>query len=785
MSVPSVPRPEVALRDHCSVVYGDTLYVYQPEAFQSLPLREGAEWTTEAMGVSVAGATCTLADPGEGDSGASMFVTGGTPTSEDEQEYPGLQRYWFSNKTWETIRPVVTVTQRRLGHSSAYLNTSSSLLIYAGSQMAGDRVPSPETFLIQTSSPYGVLAYGSTNLPVDSPVLEPWNATHAVSVGGNPANPNVYVFSREQGWADLNTTLPVSLEDRDQVQATVVSGSDGSKVLQVYDMSASPNEVNRYAIVGPSGEFLDIAENIQNTPAKRRKRELSLEDWPAYNDTLAPREPRTDFTVSRTANGLAVIAGGNEDYPVALFDEQTNSWIDPELFFTGRSVVNEASTPAATSSGTVTSSAAATEAGSSGGNNTDIIVGCVLGIGLGLIVIGAVIFFLLRRRRTRKRERDTTQRHTQMLSDDDKSGMSFADRGAPFMPNAAGSKHHSTHSFDSNAILSGAIRDDEKDSRYFRSHSRDGSTTQSHHREGSTSTSTAGLMKNKSPLGLNEPLELKHIRESASKQGFYSDRSGRGSTATGESPWSEAYEKQTRDLQSPRSSGWSKYFNGSDEHLSRNSSSVMPPGYHAAGFPRPPSGATSKHPSSLHRSNPSAGSSPVPIFPPSLTGAQKSQAPVELPTTSSSAHAPAAAAAVSGSQPPMETHPALLLPIDRSPSVSTTTSEREGKIYDQETGRWTPIRESHWDLRIPDHEQNNRMSRGASSTYTFDLGNGSNTRPNETIPQVPGFFPQNGFSRPGAATTGTQPQQLEPQPLSWLNLRANDPSEERIGQRRM
>src|SRR5271168_3882014 len=120
------PSPPVALKNHCSVIYNNVLYVYSPDAFQILPLEPNTQWSREPNGVSVTGATCVLGGLDGDNSKPALYVVGGA-TNSSFTSYPGLQRYSILDKLWQTITPIVPVTQNRLRPGTAYLNASSAI----------------------------------------------------------------------------------------------------------------------------------------------------------------------------------------------------------------------------------------------------------------------------------------------------------------------------------------------------------------------------------------------------------------------------------------------------------------------------------------------------------------------------------------------------------------------------------------------------------------------------------------------------------------------------------
>jgi hypothetical protein len=179
-----VPRPEVDLQSHCSVVFNSTLYVYSPNAFQSIKLEEGGEWEKLTNGASVTGGVCVKAIPNGDLNSAALYIVGGKATDPSLSSYPGLQKFTFSNQSWEWVTPVVPVTQNRMNHAATFLNASQSIVVYAGSQSDSDTGPSSQTFAISIDPPYSVEAFTSSAPPGVNPMLIPWDDSHAVMLGG-------------------------------------------------------------------------------------------------------------------------------------------------------------------------------------------------------------------------------------------------------------------------------------------------------------------------------------------------------------------------------------------------------------------------------------------------------------------------------------------------------------------------------------------------------------------------------------------------------------------------
>lgn len=426
--------PPVALKDHCSVIHDNVLYVYSPEALQSLPLRMGANWSKEAMGISVTGATCVLGGVDGHHSRAALYIVGGSTNSSSIQ-YPGLQRYLLQEKRWENIEPVAPVTQNRKHHGTAFLNASSSILVYGGSQ-DGDSNPSSQTFLIETWPPYNVRSFISFAPPVADPTMLTWADNRAAVVGGSPTNNQVFTFGPDDGWADAGVALVQPPPDRSVAQSTLLSLVDGSKVLVVFDMSRSPNTVTRTVLLGPGGQPAQYGETVgNNTKPSRllRRSDVVLSTFPTYNDSLAPRTVRSGASLAQDSSGLTVISGGNDQEPLLIFSALENRWIDAAELI-GEQPQNPSSGSPTSSVSLPTASASSTSAPTVVGSRprTSTILGAVLGSVLGVAALLIIALLLLR---WNKRKRKLQDRRPDVLNDKSHNGsrLSFEDPGTqPF-----------------------------------------------------------------------------------------------------------------------------------------------------------------------------------------------------------------------------------------------------------------------------------------------------------------------------------------------------------------
>lgn len=366
----ALPQPEVPLTGSCGVVFDNVLYTYSGAAFQSLALEDGAEWKTLPGGESVENGVCVGSTPGD-PSVAALYIVGGTSSSPD---YTGLQRYTYSSGKWQTIQLTDSVIKDRLGHSATFITASDSILVYSGDQ-GGSGGPSSQTFTIQASEPHSVQAYQSTISPPGvAPLLFQWSATQAVMISGNPTNVNVMLFDPASSWVDSGTTLAEPLWiDGAAPKAALISGDDGSKSLYTFDLSASPNSVDRILLAGAGGAPVTASAPIENTPSTVKGRQLLADNWPEYNSTLAPTVTRNGFSVASDSTGLMVISGGNDEDPLTVFNGKENQWVDTtellgaQAALSIESIGSSSTTSSATSSKSSSATSSATSSVTSSG----------------------------------------------------------------------------------------------------------------------------------------------------------------------------------------------------------------------------------------------------------------------------------------------------------------------------------------------------------------------------------------------------------------------------------
>lgn len=306
----SVPAPPVALANQVSALYANTLYTFQPDAFQSISLAKNSQWESLTMGVSVNGSQAVVAQSAGDD---CLFIVGGRSNA-SEQSFPGFQKYDLKTKIWQALAPETSVAQNRVQHGAAYLSSTKSILLYGGSQ-DNSYTASTQTYTIGTDEPYVMKSYPPGAPAVQNPILLPYNASHALMAGGGASNEQIWLFSESDGWHMMTTTVPGGVADASKVQAALTTDTSGNKQLQLFDMSSSPNKVTNVAL---SNQF----HKREDTPIVER-------------DNSAPTASRSGFSLAQDGN-LVVISGGTGDKTagsVAVFDGSKSGWQDPSSIF--------------------------------------------------------------------------------------------------------------------------------------------------------------------------------------------------------------------------------------------------------------------------------------------------------------------------------------------------------------------------------------------------------------------------------------------------------------------
>ena len=558
----SIPLPPVEIEGHCSTTHDNTLYVLSPGGFQSLQLKEHAKWSKEKSGVSVQNPACVKVTPNGDESQAALWVIGGTT---DDHSYDGLQVYSFAKKSWQTLSTPVPVMKGRTDHSAAYIQDAQSILVYAGSQPQAPSFLSSQTFLIPMQPPYSIQSFISEAPPLHLPILEPFNTSHALLAGGSDLNYALFTFSPWDGWQQLFNYLPSSLDP--SARGSIVDGSDGSKVLEVYDMTVSPNQVSQIVLLGAEGVPAFPGQTISASSKGKRKRDVTLDNWPEYNSKHAPTATRADYSVATNSNGVAVIAGGNSDAPIAMFNQDDNSWVDVDKFFnvknqqplkptSSHNVSPATASPSSSSSSpSPTSPASATSSDEERHERMLRTLGITLGVLCGIAAIFILVLLFLRYRKLKQRKREGW---LDEKTNEDEGRMSFADRGVSYSkeadgtvnelqpPNKAWNNNAQNGSHSSLAIMTGKYGNRR--------------VSNNNHQPKGSYESTAQLVRDKNGNAMGEPVEMVDIEKPPVER--------RMTPRTEPTPPAAQYgptltesdaEKDERERKK-RSSGWSKYF---------------------------------------------------------------------------------------------------------------------------------------------------------------------------------------------------------------------------------
>ena len=421
-----IPTPPIKLEGHCSAIYDNTLFVYSPSGFASIPLALNATWTQLPVGVPVSGSECVRAGMDGGDDQQALYVVGGTGAPPD---YPGIQRYSFSDGRWETLSISTPVTRNRVNHGVAYLRSSSSILIYAGSQHGGN-VASSETFAVNTVSPYNISSFNANGVsPATSPVLVPWGNGDAAMISGSTSN-KIYSFNLSGGWTYSGLSFAGQIPNKQGY--ALATGSDGGKILQSFKMDVAPNTVSSVPLLGADGGPLSPNGVVSVSALTKR---ADSQSYPAYNGTLAPSTTRKDYSLAQDESGsMVVISGGDAAEPLAIFNQRSNGWINAtELFYGNQQPLSTQPPPPTTTTASQSTLSSATQTSSSstylpkappashhsGSSHASAgtIVGATIGSIAGLALLLLAIFFFIRHKKQSERK------------DDDKDRLSFQDRG--------------------------------------------------------------------------------------------------------------------------------------------------------------------------------------------------------------------------------------------------------------------------------------------------------------------------------------------------------------------
>jgi hypothetical protein len=298
-------------------------------------------------------------------------------------------------------------------------------------------------------------------------------------------------------------TVACTIADQySNIQGVVQNGNDASKTLYTFDMTVVPTSVNRTILIDAEGNPVTNAEAItaqadrkahekaaqvqeEAAPTLHRRGNLTVANWPVYNDTLAPASSRKNFAVARDQSGLTVITGGDPKYVnsctcdemllttysdvLCIFKARDNCWANATERFTAQAamVPESDATPttrlpdatpteasAISPSETIGSTAPSASSAPKPGAPVPVkILGAVLGsvIGVALLLI-ALLFFLRWKRKRREFYDMGHQRRSSGLPDEK---MDFQDIGLPHVSTTRQLRHGPQSSVSSLANLLG------------------------------------------------------------------------------------------------------------------------------------------------------------------------------------------------------------------------------------------------------------------------------------------------------------------------------------------
>jgi hypothetical protein len=456
------PKPRTKIEGDCSTIHSNTFYVYSPTGFASIPLKENADWNSlpspEHM---VTGPACVQGGAGEDE---AFYLVGGTGSDGNS----GLQRFSFNTQEWETLPMRSADMKDRTGHGAGYIPSTSQILVYAGNTDGSTQI-SQSTLLISTKAPFDIESGVPQGEPaLYEPIILPWSSSEVALIGGSATNTAIFIYqtANKQGWTISEATLPSAIQSN---SLCALASDSGTKVLEEFNMVASPNSVTSY-LLSSKGK---VQNPVTAIPSLEKR---GLTD--SYNDTFAPTASWSDYTLAQ-GDGLVVLASGRSNDSLAIFNQTTNAWVNSTELFLGKgdqhvlkpsttSLTSSTSTSTSSSTSTSTSTAASTTPTSSSpvaavaGGLTDhgkMILGATLGSILGFGLILLIILFLLRR--AKKKQQQTAQPGR---GGDAKDRLSFQDQGIEPLtegayPMARSPVPLAAASTDSLAIMSGTYRE--------------------------------------------------------------------------------------------------------------------------------------------------------------------------------------------------------------------------------------------------------------------------------------------------------------------------------------
>ncbi|KAJ5832410.1 hypothetical protein N7474_000721 [Penicillium riverlandense] len=406
----STPQLHMNLDGHCTAIYDNTLYAFAFDRLASISLEENGTWQQLPKAQnSVSGAACVVAGIERDPSDKALYVIGGSGAS---SQYSGLQRFSFKDQKWQTLQTPSTMMNNRTGHNAAYMESPNSILVYAGGQGDGTGA-SAQTYIVSTVDGQQIQAPVNSDAPAAyQPSLLTWSDSEIALIADTSTDVFLYnAISWE--WENSQVTLPSTIAS--STRCALVSNSDGSKVLESFDMSDTTNPVSSLALLSAGGKPESPASPVDASQKR------SLSDHP-YNGEFAPKTTLSDYSLAQGDNGMVAILSSSGDNTLAIFNTSSNSWVNTAAMFNGNSNQNvlkpthttttmttstSTSSPTTSTTATNTSSPLAVAAPSSESPvSTNVIIGATLGGVLGFALILGILLLLLRRRVKRQQAQE-------------------------------------------------------------------------------------------------------------------------------------------------------------------------------------------------------------------------------------------------------------------------------------------------------------------------------------------------------------------------------------------
>ncbi|EPS36696.1 hypothetical protein H072_9740 [Dactylellina haptotyla CBS 200.50] len=472
-----LPQPPAPLGRHCTVIVNNVLYAYTESGFFQLPLASGGKWS-EIKGNQVPTKGSVCVHSGQGTSDEALYVVGGDIAAGVQSKNPdfmGLQKYTFAQKKWENQALKDKTLFNLTHHGATFLEDSKQIFVYAGNWYSEDYTPTSMAFLINVDSMMVSSLPTGLAPPLIFPIVQSLNAHTAIISGGDPANTRIFSYSTLDNWKDVPGSLAAPLPAGSSA-GTVVQGDDGSKMLLTFDFSKSPTEVELVPLFNATASNPATPSSSAASRLRSRDHTLTSANWPNYNGTLAPKDTRTDFSITSNNQYVIISGGGPTDDPLCIFDYKEGGWINATSLFSAQKVLAESAsvssqsstissstlntqstgvsstlaftTTAATAIASATDSLSAASATSSdatqptGLKTSTQLLFIILGVVLLVALILGTAYIVLRCKRKKMKaaglgEKSDDPQSRGMPRD---SGMSFRDRGASFMKEAGGSK---------------------------------------------------------------------------------------------------------------------------------------------------------------------------------------------------------------------------------------------------------------------------------------------------------------------------------------------------------